>query len=406
MDPARLTDVGPARAASDDPREFSIVLGGPLYQLLRRAHVTGDALELVRRRIVVIAAVAWLPLLLLSVAGGTAFGGIPVPFAQDFQVHMRFLVAIPLMVAAELLVHMRIRPVAQEFLVRDLVPRESLERFHECVRSAFRWRNSIGVELGIVALVYLVGVPFVWKHYANLDVPATWYATRGPDGVSLTPAGYWYAYASVPLFQFLLLRWYYRMLIWVRFLWQVSRIELRLSAMHPDQAAGLGFLNGTVKAFAPLLMAHGAIMAGTLANRIFYSGGTLMEARYEIAGFVIYLLVLVLLPLTVFAGQVNDAKRRASREYGRLAQVYVTEFEGRWLPRGTPAAESPLGSGDIQSLADISNAMASMKATRVIPITRDAVLNLAGAVLLPIAPLLLTVIPAEELVTRLLKMLL
>ena len=406
MNAATADREAPVLIASNDPRDFSIVLGGPLYQLLRRAHMSGDALELARRRIVVISLVAWLPLLVLSVAGGTALDGPAVPFLHDIQAHVRFLVVIPLMVAAELLVHLRLRPVAQEFVVRGLVPEASMERFRECVRGAFRWRNSIPAELLIIAFVYLVGVPFVWKHYANLDVQATWYAVRGPDGVSLTAAGWWYAWVSVPLFQFLLLRWYYRMLIWVRFLWQVSRIDLNVSAMHPDGFAGLGFLNGTVKAFVPLLMAHGALMAGTLANRIFYSHGTLMEARFEIAGMVLYLLVLVFLPLCVFAFQVNDAKRKASREYGRLAQEYVTQFEGRWLPGGKPAAESPLGSGDIQSLADMGNAMANVKATRVLPVTRDGVVNLAGAVLLPVAPLLLTMIPAEELATRLLKLLL
>ncbi|MGZ5105955.1 MAG: hypothetical protein ACXWHB_15665, partial [Usitatibacter sp.] len=69
----------PAEAA--DPAGFSIVLGGPLYQLLRRAHVAGDALELARRRILVIALFAWLPLLVLALAGGEAFGGAAaIPF--------------------------------------------------------------------------------------------------------------------------------------------------------------------------------------------------------------------------------------------------------------------------------------------------------------------------------------
>jgi hypothetical protein len=406
MSAAHVGAARPDQITSDDPRDFSIVLGGPLYQLLRRAHMSGDALELARRRIIAISLVAWLPLLVLSIAGGAALGGVAVPFLHDFHAHSRFLVAVPLMVAAELLVHMRLRPVAQEFLVRGLVPEASMDRFRECIRTAFRWRNSIAAELLIIAFVYGVGVPFVWKHYANLDVPATWYAVRGPDGVSLTAAGWWYAWVSVPLFQFLLLRWYYRILIWVRFLWQVSRIELNVSAMHPDGFAGLGFLNGTVKAFVPLLTAHGALMAGTLANRIFYSHGTLMDARYEIAGVVLYLLLLVFLPLCVFAFQVNDAKRKASREYGRLAQVYVSEFEGRWLPQGKPPADSPLGTGDIQSLADMGNAMSNIKATRVLPITRDGVLNLAAAVLVPVTPLLLTVIPAEELARRLFKLLL
>jgi hypothetical protein len=34
-----------------DPEDFSIILGGPLYQLWRRVHLSGNALELVNRRI-------------------------------------------------------------------------------------------------------------------------------------------------------------------------------------------------------------------------------------------------------------------------------------------------------------------------------------------------------------------
>lgn len=53
-----------------NPPEFSLVLGGPLYQLLRRAHLSDDALMMVRQRIIVFALLAWLPLLLLSALEG------------------------------------------------------------------------------------------------------------------------------------------------------------------------------------------------------------------------------------------------------------------------------------------------------------------------------------------------
>jgi hypothetical protein len=125
----------------------------------------------------------------------------------------------------------------------------------------------------------------------------------------------------------------------------------------------------------------------------------------EIAAVVAYLLVLVFAPLTVFAWQVNEAKRRASREYGRLNQRYVRDFEAKWLPGGMPATQSPLGDADIQSLADIANSLATARATHTVPITRDALVKLGAAVLIPIAPLLLTMFPAEELARRLLKML-
>src|SRR6185369_12864794 len=42
-------------AIPNEPPDFSLVLGGPLYQLFRRAHLTGDALQLLRRRVLVLA---------------------------------------------------------------------------------------------------------------------------------------------------------------------------------------------------------------------------------------------------------------------------------------------------------------------------------------------------------------
>jgi hypothetical protein len=75
------------------PPDFSLVLGGPLFQLFRRTHLSGDALELQRRRVLVITLFAWLPLLFLSVLGGHALGGgIKIPFLRDIEAHARFLV--------------------------------------------------------------------------------------------------------------------------------------------------------------------------------------------------------------------------------------------------------------------------------------------------------------------------
>jgi hypothetical protein len=397
-------DVTREPGESGNPADFSIVLGGPLCQLLRRAHVSGDALELVRRRMAIITAVAWLPLLVLALVGDRAFGnGVAVPFLKDIEVHARFLVALPLLIVAELVVHVRMRTIASEFVVRGLVTPETIERFRDAVRSAFRLRNSVAAEVAMVAIIYALGVPLLWREAAALDVP-TWYADASKGSTGLTAAGIWFVYVSVPLFQFLLLRWYFRLVVWLRFLWQVSRIPLDISAMHADRMAGFGFLAGTAFAFVPLAMAHGALLAGVIANRIFYVGAPLTDSKMEVALVVAFLLLLVFGPLTVFAQQASLAKRTATRVYGRLAQRYVSDFEHTWLPGGLPAEASPLGSGDIQSLADLSNSLETVRATRLVPITRQAVMTLVVATLVPVAPLLLTVIPAEELARRLLKL--
>src|SRR5580765_4486273 len=99
-----------------EPQDFSLVLGGPLFQLLRRSHLTGDALELMRQRVVVISLFAWLPLLALSALEGQLPGGrVSVPFLLDLEVHVKFLLVMPLLIVSELLVHQRIRLVVPQF---------------------------------------------------------------------------------------------------------------------------------------------------------------------------------------------------------------------------------------------------------------------------------------------------
>ena len=230
---------------------------------------------------------AWLPLLVLSALEGQALGGrAAIPFLLDVDVHVRFLVALPLLIVAELVVHQRMRFVVTQFLERQLIPESAMTRFDAAIASAFRLRNSVLAEVLLIAFVYGVGVLMIWRQYLALDT-ATWYAMPTAEGLQLSLTGMWYGYVSLPLFQFLLVRWYFRLFIWTRFLWQVSRIDLRLVPTHPDRVGGLGFLANTVYAFAPLAVAHGALLAGLIANRIFYLGAALPEFKIEIAVLVV-----------------------------------------------------------------------------------------------------------------------
>jgi hypothetical protein len=380
--------------------DFSLVLGGPLFQLLRRAHLSDDAMLMTRRRIIVISLFAWLPLLLLSTLEGRALGGSVVPFLLDIEVHVRYLVALPLLIAAELVVHRRMRSLVKVFLERCLIPANAMARFEAAIGSAFRLRNSVLAEILLIVFVYAVGVLIIWRHYVALDT-ATWYATPSADGSKLSFAGMWYAYVSQPIFQFLLCRWYFRLFIWTRLLWQVSRIELSLIPTHPDRLGGLGFLSRTVYAFALLAVAHGALLAGWLANRIFYLGAGLLEFKVEIVVMVVLLLGVVLGPLLVFAPQLAQAKRTGLREYGTLAERYVREFDTKWLRGGAPADEAFVGSGDIQSLADLANSHEIVRTMYLAPVTKEMVIQVTVATLVPILPLALTMMPLEELLKRL-----
>lgn len=384
-----------------DRDDFSVVLGGPLYQLVRRAHLSGDALQLLRRRIITASVVTWLPLLILAALSGRAWGNaVTVPFLLDIDAHARFLLTLPLLIMAERIVHERMRGVVRQFLERQLIPDASRARFEAAVAAAERLRNSALAEALLLGVVYVISV-FVWQHYGAIDV-STWYAVPVAGARELSPPGRWFVYVSLPLFQFILFRWYFRLFIWIRFLWQVARCGLDLVPTHPDHVGGLGFLSTTVIAFAPLLAAHGTLLAGNIAGRIFFAGSELPQFKVEIGVVLAFLLLVVLGPLLLFMPQLGETRRRGLREYGGLAQRYVREFDAKWLRGGAPGGEPLVGSADIQSLADLGNSFELVRSMRVVPVTRDAVVQLAVITLLPLAPLLLTMISLEELLKRLL----
>ena len=186
-----------------EPEDFSLVLGGPLFQLLRRSHLSGNTLDLLYRRVLIIPLLAWLPLLVLAALEGQALGGhVAVPFLRDVEVHVRFLVALPLLIVAELVVHQRLRFVVRQFLERHLIAESALPRFEAAIASALRLRNSVLAEVLLIAFVYIVGVLLIWRQYMALYT-ATWYAAPAMPGLQLSRTGVWYGYVSLPIYQFL-----------------------------------------------------------------------------------------------------------------------------------------------------------------------------------------------------------
>lgn len=389
---------------NEDKPDFSLVLGGPLFQLWRRTYMSGDALELARRRVIVIALIAWLPLLGLSVIGGHALGGIKIPFLYDIEAHVRFLIALPVLIGAEVIIHARIRPATRRFVERGIIVGEDIPKFYEAIKAAMRIRNSVVVEVILMILVYPLGF-YVWKTQITTGTPS-WYSLNQGAGWHFTLAGYWYVLVSLPIFQFILLRWYLRFSIWFLFLWRVSRLKLRLIATHPDRSGGLGFLANSSYAFAPILFAQGAMLSALIANRVLYAGQALVSFKMEAAGIIVFFMIAVLSPLLVFSPHLARAKRKGLRDYGGLASRYVNEFDGKWIDGGAPKDEQLLGSGDVQSLADLGNTFGVVVDTRLVPFGMKDLARLAAATAAPLLPLTLTVISFEELVERLIKILL
>lgn len=393
------------KAVRAQPEDFSLVVGGPLYRLLIKGRLVRPPLELLYRRVVVLPALAWLPLLALSLAEGHAFGGVRRPFLVDIEAYARFLVAMPALIFAELIVHRQLQSAVEQFRERGLIASASWPRFEAAIASTIRLRDSVVAEVVILLLVYAIG-PWTWRTTLVLPID-TWYASFANGEASLTRAGWWLIYVSAPMFQFLLVRWYFRLLLWWLFLWRVSRLPLELVPTHPDRSAGLGFLGDCQAGFVPLLFGEGVLVSGFIASRVLTGLHDLLDYRAEIAVLIVLLVAVLVVPLLFFMPQLLFARRMGLRRFDLLSAKYVRAFERKWLDSGvTPPGEPLVGTPDLQSLADLGNSSDVVHGMKTVPVGARILLLLAAAAAAPFAPLVLTVIPLLDLTNRVLEMIL
>lgn len=384
-------------------RPFLLMEGGPLFHLERRIETALERASIRKKRALLAALITWLPLLVLSVLGGRAFGhSVPVSFVRDFSTYSRFLLAVPLLLLAENILGPRIAEAAAHFVDAGIVVEKDYGKFDSFVERALRLRDSVVAEIVIAVLAVTLSVVAFKTMAVHVT---TWFATRSESGTTLTFAGWWLIVFGVPLYQFLCYRWLWRLFLWFQFLNRVSTLDMQLFPTHPDQAAGLGFVGETQRFFGILLFAVSVGSAGVIANEVIYDKIPLQNFAALTGIYVVAALIIVLSPLVVFMPVLLRIRREGLHQYGALSTTYSGLFHKKWIQRQSPETEALLGTGDIQSLADLGNSYGFVDKMKPIPIEPITVLHLIVASLLPLTPLLLTVMPLKEAIRLLVKFL-
>jgi hypothetical protein len=390
-------------AAESASLQFSLTEGGPGFAWLKRLRLihpemgTGSL-----RAAVVLMAVTWIPLFVLCLIEGLAFGGVKIPFMFDIAAHTRFLIAVPVLVLAEIPIGVRQRDVVTHFLAAHLIREDELPKFRDDLSDALRFRDSRLAEMIVLGLAYL-------STYAALrslvtQGGSTWF--RPVPGQSLTVVGYWYAFVALPIFSFLMIRWAFRMLVWSRLLWKFSRLRLLITPTHPDQAGGLAFVGKGLIPFGVILFALSAVVSSGIGSRIIFGAGRLEDFQWSYIALFIVLLVVFAGPILIFVPKLIALKQRGMLEYGILGSEYTQAFHRKWIEHAPPSGSEMLGSGDFQSLADLSNAFEVVRKMRILPLEPSDFIAMAIPGLIPALPLLLTVMPLGEIFSRLLKLIL
>jgi hypothetical protein len=381
---------------------FAIEEGGPAWRLwLRLGLAPTDPHPLVRRALV-LSALCWIPLLVLTWRDGLALGeSVRVPFLRDFAAYARFLIAVTLLVLSDAFATGRLRQVLRQLYAERLLSDASEPQFIAAIATARRRMSSLWSEAFVLALAIFVCWSGTERELGNGT--ATWQGLIGPGGKTLTAAGWWAAVVSMPIFQFVFLRWLFRGVIWALLLARIAKLELRLVPTHPDRAGGLGFLAVGQAGFAMLILAASVSLSAVLADDVVYRGAPL-ESLYPVLGaFGVVAVLFVIGPLFAFAPGLAKLKREALHQYAALSARHDRAFQAKWLGDATPA-ESLLGEPDASSLTDLaSGGYDRVKALRPIPLDVQAILPALFAAALPMIPLIALKVPLNEILKGLLR---
>ena len=390
-----MSAVDPHAVTANGFERFSLCEGGRVHAALTRRGLAGGA----RGRLLFVAALlatGWLPPLILSALAGTAAGGVQLPYLADLGVWVRFLVFVPMAVAAEPFTDRVLGDVLRRLHDDALVADAGVPAFTAEVERTQALATSDTAELLLAAIAFVLPHLVAAQVLDLLDGVTMWAAGSGQIQ-GLSPAGRWYAWVSLPLTEFLLLRWLWRLLVWWRLLWKTGRLPLALVPAHPDQVGGLQFLPAAAAGFLPVFVATSAVAAAAVSVRISHAGATLAEWRVPIVGFVVLELILLVVPQFFFAPALLRARRQALARFARAGAAAARAFERSWLGSGAGSPQELLESNHPGALADFNSTFAVVRQMRPWGLNLRVLAGLALPLLVPFAPLLLHEYSAREL---------
>ena len=380
---------------TDQIERFAIADGGPFVELQQRLGLLEAKAAAAPRRAAILVAIAFGVPLVLAVLGGHAWGpAAERPFLLDWGIWARFVVAIAVFVLMERMVNERLRVHLRQFAETPLLAPGAMPAAAEAVSRALRRRDLPLAELVCVVLAY--AITFGGTVALRGSATTAWLVEGADATLGLSAAGWWVMLVSNPLFWFLLLRWLWRHFVWALLLRDIASLELRLVVTHPDGLGGLAFIGQYPNAFAALVFAMSAVLGAAVANAFQHDALELAGYGYMMGTWLTMVLALFGLPLFAFHRPLVALKRQALLAATAAATRHFRAAERATLGGNLAAAAD----ADDKAVADIPNPTAiyaAAKNLRTLPFSREALVPVAAAALVPLVLAGSTRLPFAEL---------
>src|SRR5688572_8064103 len=383
-----------AMPLEDAALDFSPVRGDPPFRLQRALGlIPAQGFGIVRRALLGVL-LTWVPLVAAAAWSHRLWPGeASEPLLQHFGVHVRFLLAVPLLIVGEAVAHAVARRVIPYFAQSGLITDADRPRFVAGVRRAAAWRDGGRPWLVIAALVIAVVALSPSGHDAH---ELSWVLADPGPNPALIFGTLWFRFVARPIFVALLFAWLWRLILMTLLMWRVSRLDLALVPTHPDRTGGLGFLEVLPLAFTPAAFAIAAVLAGRWGHDVIYHGVPLAAFAIPVGAFAVVTVLALLVPVLVFARPLGAGRRQAMLDYGALVGEQHRHVRRRWL-FGEPLRNDPLlDAPELGPVADTISLYDAVTRMRAVPVSTRLLAGLALSVLLPVLPLVFVEIPLKD----------
>ena len=375
-------------------KDYAFASGGIIWKIIDRTKYDSRSLKYKVSMVIGLALVCWFPLAIISFVqlGGEQFYLL---FIRDIATHVRFLLVLPILLFARRSLNKSFNNMIGIFLETKIIGPENAAAFQKVMDWIMKWRNSWLVDILLILLVYSSFFVQQTSLITNSVSYAPWLLYHN----NITPAGWWYLVFSLPIIQLLLYRWMYTILLWIIFLRKISKLDLHLSAPHPDGMGGLGFVKYTQLGYFPVAFAFSSLTAGALNNMIIFSEASVQDYKVLMGSLFIFVLLLFILPLLVFVPLLASVKRKYFIAYSTQAWPFARKYEEELINFHKTEETKPDSSWHVD-MVDSFEKTANMK---IVLIDKTILGAFVFAVVLPFMAVVAQKIPLKEIIVTLIS---
>jgi hypothetical protein len=373
-------------------KDYAFASGGILWKVLDRSKFESKGFRHQLYLVLGLVLFCWLPLVILACLK-LGWNQFYLLFVRDVATHVRFLFVLPVLLFTRHSFNKSFNSTIHFFYKTKIIDLNNIDAFNKAMGIVEKWRNSKAVDFIIIILVYSA---FYFQEN-NLINKSSTYAPWHMTGNGINAAGWWYLIVSLPILQILLYRWLYTIFLWIIFLRKLSKLNLNISALHPDGVGGLGFLQYTQLSFFPVALAFSALTAGVLNNAIIFSGISIVEYKITIGSILVFVLLLFILPLLLLLPLLAKVKRKYFMLYSLEAWPFARKYEEELKAFYETENEKPDASWHV----DLIGSFEKTKEMKIVLIDKTLLIAFGSAVILPFLPVLAQQVPLKELLMNL-----